>query len=220
MRSRFYILGIWIVASLVALFATLYSPKEKQKQIPVAFLEAENRWADSLIQNMNTLDKISQLFILVDSAKEEKAVDSSLFDFIAKQKPGGLLLRNFSVNKQFENSQEAQRRSDVPLLIGIDDRSKDPNWVRMPSSMSIASIEDDRLLKELGHEIGVQTKDLGAHFVLSPSFNKIYTKDNFAQVIEKEKILNKEITSERLIVAPKAVQAFFPRLFDSTQIKA
>ncbi|MDW3651076.1 MAG: serine hydrolase [Bacteroidia bacterium] len=218
MRNRLHVFGMWIAGSMVALTATLYSPEVKHRTVPVAFLQAESRWADSIVQNMSTSAKINQMFILVDSAKEDVA-DTSLYTFLQEHQPGGLLFRNYDLKTQYYSTKKAQEVSDVPLLIGLDERSEDPNWIHLPDALALSSIEDEELLKELGKGLGKQGKELGLDFLLSPAFAPVYTAQNRNRLSGREKILNKGISKEKLLAVPKEVKAFFPGIFDSLKIR-
>lgn len=218
MNSKIFIGVVWISGALIALMATLYTPEIKPKSIPVAFLQTENRWADSVLQNMNNRAKIRQLFMVADSAHEGMP-DTTLFSFLEKHQPGGVLFRNFDISEQFQRIRKVQTSVKLPLLVGLDERSDDSEWIHVPEALALGAIEQDSLIAELGASLGEQGRSLGAHFMLNPSFAAKYDKNNRARLSKKEEILHKQIFKQGFLSVPKDVQAFFPEIYDSAKIR-
>lgn len=155
--------------------------------------DEDQSWACRTLEAMSLDEKIGQLFMIAAYVDPEFASleigNSHIIEEI------DLFIRNYHVGglayvgpsecvKQVELTNHYQEISRYPLLIaqdlewGLSMRLKD--GVRFPKNMTLGSIKDNRLIYEMGKEIGRQAQLIGVHMNLSPVLDVNTESENIA----------------------------------------
>src|SRR5690349_1360813 len=83
------------------------------------FSQSREKWVDSTFQTLSVEDKIGQLFFLRMSAADPDERTQVLHD-IASYHIGGVIITQGGPLSHSRFANEAQKRSPVPLLFGIE----------------------------------------------------------------------------------------------------
>ncbi len=133
---------------------------------------AQQKWVDTLINNMTIDDKIGQLFMVqAYSNKDSRHIDfiESLID---KYHIGGLIFMQGTPEKQAQLTNKYQSISKIPLLIGFDGEwgldMRLKNTYRFPWNMTLGAIRDTNLIEDFGAQVGKHCKRLGIHINFAP----------------------------------------------------
>ncbi len=132
----------------------------------------QQKWVDSLYNNMSLDQKIGQLFMpMVFSRKDSTHYISSL-ELIKKYHIGGVIFSLGSPYKQTKWLNSFQKHSKTPLLVGMDAEwgvsMRLDSVMPFPWNMTLGAIRDTSLIRKIGYRMGVQEKRLGVHISFSP----------------------------------------------------
>lgn len=141
----------------------------------------EESWAHRTLQQMSQDEKIGQLFMIAGYVDPEFAnreignpqIIQEIDHYITHYHVGGIAYVGPSeFAKQITLTNHYQKISKYPILIaqdlewGLSMRIKD--GMGFPKNITLGAIEDNRLIYEMGREIGNQAKLIGVHMNLSP----------------------------------------------------
>lgn len=130
------------------------------------------QWVDSVMNGLNTREKVGQLFIYTISPVQTKANMDLLRSVVNSSKVGGLLFSKGETANQVQITNKAQEMANVPLMItfdgewGLSMRLK--NTPDFPRNMVLGCIDDDQLLYEYGKEMARQCREMGIHVNFAP----------------------------------------------------
>lgn len=130
-------------------------------------------WTEKTLQSMSLDEKIGQLFIVPIAPKRTDArhhadVETALH----KYHIGGAIIKQGTVEQQYETIQGLQAKSDWPLMIvydaewGLSMRASDA--IVFPRNMTLGALKNTSLIEEMGKEVGRQLRELGVHMNLAP----------------------------------------------------
>lgn len=136
------------------------------------FISSHEPWVDSLFNSMTNEERIAQLFMIAAYSNKDSKYESKLLDIVAKNKPGGIIFFQGTAERQAYLTNRLQEISNIPLLIGIDGEcglgSRLKDCIKYPKQMTLGAIKDNKLIYEMGREIGRQCKALGIHINFAP----------------------------------------------------
>lgn len=156
-------------------------------------LFGENSWAEKTLKEMTKDEKIGQLFMIAayvdrDYASREIGnpnIIQEMDHLITHYHVGGLAYVGPSeCLKQVELTNHYQKISQYPLLIaqdlewGLSMRIKD--GMRFPKNITLGAIQQNRLIYDMGKEVGRQAKLIGVHMNLSPVLDVNIEPENIA----------------------------------------
>ncbi len=152
---------------------TVNEPKEEN--LSAHIFEAtlsELKWVDSIYNSLTIEEKIGQLFMVAAYSNKDSTHIKSLEKLIDEQKIGGLIFFQGGPVRQGQMTNRFQKRSKVPLFIGIDAEwglsMRLDSVSRFPWNMTLGAIQDLDLLEKTGEQMGIQSKKLGVHFNFAP----------------------------------------------------
>lgn len=133
---------------------------------------AQDRWVDSIMKTMSVEEKIGQLFMVAAYTNKDAEHEKFIKNLIEEHHIGALIFFQDQAIKQVELTNEYQRLSRIPLLIGIDGewglRMRLKNTVAFPYNMALGAIRNDRLLYDMGKQMGTHMKREGVHINFAP----------------------------------------------------
>ena len=170
-----------IMLIILLISNTLYS------HINPPCMHNKKTWAETRLKKMSINEKIGQLF-MVDAvadpntcghiflAKSPYKIKPKYVEMLIKKyHVGGILfLGRGTPKKQVEITQQFQKISKTPLLIGQDLEwglhMRLKNTIQFPRAMTLGAIaqENEHLIYDLGKEIGRECAELGVHINFAP----------------------------------------------------
>lgn len=134
--------------------------------------ESQQRWVDSIYNRMTLKEKVGQLFMVdVFSSKSKKETDK-IYKLIEEYSIGGIIYSKGGPQRQASLTNKYQRRSKVPLLIGMDAEwglaMRLDSTKAFPWNMTLGAIQDNGLIEETGRYIAKHCKRLGVHINFAP----------------------------------------------------
>ncbi len=133
---------------------------------------AQDKWVDSIMATMSVDQKIGQLFMVAAYSNRDAEHQKFISDLIREYHIGALIFFQDQAVKQAELTNHYQSLSKIPLLIGIDGewglRMRLKNTVAFPYNMALGAIRDNRLLYEMGKQMGQHMKREGVHINFAP----------------------------------------------------
>jgi len=180
--------------------------------------EAQKKWVDSILNNMTVDEKIGQLFMVAAYSNKDKKHEKFIRKMIEQYHIGALIFFQDNPLKQAELTNDYQRRSKVPLLIGIDGEwglnMRLKKTYRFPWNMTLGAIRDSQLIEDFGKTVGKHCKRLGIHMNFAPVIdvntnpkNPIIGNRSFGEnhvnVAEKGVAFSNGIQSEKVLACAK-----------------
>ncbi|MGA9269130.1 MAG: glycoside hydrolase family 3 N-terminal domain-containing protein [Lutimonas sp.] len=133
---------------------------------------AQERWVDSIMSTMNLDEKIGQLFMVAAYTNKDAEHEKYISGLIEKYHLGALIFFQDQAIKQVELTNHYQSLSRIPLLIGIDGewglRMRLKNTVAFPYNMALGAIRNDKLLYDMGVQMGQHMKREGVNINFAP----------------------------------------------------
>lgn len=137
------------------------------------FIDRESEWVESTLSSMNIDEKIGQLFVVRAYSKGETGEKAVIQDLIENYHVGGVCFFQGNPVTQVQYTNFFHQVSKIPLFIAIDGEwglgMRHPReTISFPKNLQLGAIQDERLIYQLGKEIGRQCKALGVNFNFSP----------------------------------------------------
>ena len=133
---------------------------------------AQNKWVDSLYDNMSLNEKIGQLFMVQVFSNQKQAAKAKIIKLIKDKHIGGVIYSNGGPVRQAKLNNELQAASKTPLLIGMDaewglNMRLDSTYA-FPWNMTLGAIKNNWLIEQTGRQVGEHCKRIGVHFNFAP----------------------------------------------------
>lgn len=130
------------------------------------------QWVDSVMEELTLEERIGQLFIYTIAPQPTKKNRELLRKVVKDYKVGGLLFSGGQLQNQVTLTNEAQRMTEVPLLMTFDGEWGLAMRLRgtpsFPRNMLLGCIQDDSLIYEYGREVARQCRELGVQVNFAP----------------------------------------------------
>ncbi|WP_300437582.1 glycoside hydrolase family 3 N-terminal domain-containing protein, partial [Christiangramia sp.] len=131
--------------------------------------------------SMNLKEKVGQLFMASIWSRNENEADS-IRKQIRENHIGGLIFSKGGPVRQAQLTNEFQKMSKIPLLVGMDAEwglaMRLDSTFALPWNMTLGAIQDNKLIEEAGAAISRHTKRLGVHFNFAPVVDINTNPDN------------------------------------------
>ena len=129
-------------------------------------------WADSIFNKMTLPEKIGQLFMIPVSSYASPVGKQALEALIKTYKPGSIYITKGSPKSHIKLVNRLQQVSKIPLLVGLNAewglaQTLDSTF-SFPKPMIAGANTDNDLIKNMGFQIGLQMKAVGAHINFAP----------------------------------------------------
>ncbi len=133
---------------------------------------AQQKWVDSIVSSMSVDQKIGQLFMIAAYSNKGAEHEKFISNLIDKYHIGALIFFQDNAIKQAVLTNKYQSISKIPLLIGIDGewglQMRLKNTVSFPYNMALGAVRDDRLIEQMGKQMGKHFKREGIHINFAP----------------------------------------------------
>ncbi len=132
----------------------------------------QEKWVDSIYNQMSFEEKVGQLFMVAAYSNKNENHYQDIDALVEKYNVGGLIFFQGGPVRQAQLTNRYQSKSKVPLFIGIDAEwglsMRLDSTYRYPWNMTLGAIQDYELIKEMGKQMGRQSKRMGIHFNFAP----------------------------------------------------
>jgi beta-N-acetylhexosaminidase len=123
---------------------------------------------------------VGQLFMPIVASSSD--CDKRITNYIRQQKIGGLLFSKSTINRQAEITNNAQKLTDIPLLIAVDGEwglsMRLTDAPKYPSNSIVGAIQDPEIIEQYGREVGRQCREMGIHVNFAPTVDIHSNPDN------------------------------------------
>lgn len=154
------------------LFYTIYWGYAQQSPLQANDSLAQLQWVEEMYGKMDLKEKIGQLFMVLVASDQDKASTDKVKELITQKHIGGIIFSTGGPVRQAELTNEYQRLSKVPLLIGMDAEwglaMRLDSTFAYPWNMTLGAIRDSGVVERIGYRIGSHAKRLGVHINFAP----------------------------------------------------
>jgi beta-N-acetylhexosaminidase len=163
----------YLLAPLLLFFFALSftEPPRKKKQEP-HFLNAENKWADSVFNSLSPDQRLGQLFMIAAYSNKDLKHVKEIKELIVKYNIGGLIWMQGGPVRQGKIANYFQSVAKTPLLYSIDGEwglaMRLDSTPRYPKQMTLGAIRNDSLIYYMGRQIALECKRIGLHVNFAP----------------------------------------------------
>lgn len=131
----------------------------------------EKIWVEEQLGQMNTRQKIAQLFMIAAYSNKDSKHEDEINKLIAEG-IGGVVFFQGTVKRTAELSNRFQNTSKIPLFVAIDGEwgpaMRLSDGIRFPYQMTMGAIQNDSLIFQAGVHMGTQFLRMGINMNLSP----------------------------------------------------
>lgn len=153
-------------------FSLIIKAQYQPKNISSAEIEKANQWVSKTYNALSQDEKLGQLFIVALYTNKDEAHINSVRNIIVNEKIGGLILMQDDAAKEINLVNEFQKKSKIPLMIGMD-----AEWGlfqriaaahKFPWAMTLGAIQDKSLIAEMSAKIAEDAKRMGINWDFAP----------------------------------------------------
>ncbi|MGV6828464.1 MAG: glycoside hydrolase family 3 N-terminal domain-containing protein [Flavobacteriales bacterium] len=135
-------------------------------------LENQQKWVDSIYQNMSLEEKVGQLFMTVVFSNDTKANTDKTTQLIKKYGIGGIIFSKGGPKRQAKLNNQYQKASKIPLMMAMDAEwglaMRLDSTFAYPWNMTLGAINDVKIIEKIGNRIGAHCKRLGIQINFAP----------------------------------------------------
>ncbi len=135
----------------------------------------QRAWVEATYQKMSLDEKLGQLFMVMVTSDQSKAGIASTKKLIKDHHLGGLIFSTGGPVRQAQQTNEYQKLSKIPLMIGMDAEwglaMRLDSTYAFPWNMTLGAIKDNSVVEKVGRQIGLHAKRLGVHINFAPDID-------------------------------------------------
>lgn len=161
------VLTILIIFTVSWKSYTIYHPTYS----PQTIWQLSNPWVSRLMDSLTLDEKIGQLFMIPVHPDDPQSIENAL-NLIKTYHIGGIILFRGTPQQVAKTVRTLQQASKIPLFVAIDAEwglaMRIYNTPRYPYQMTLGAIKDNRLIYQMGLDIGRQLRTLGININFAP----------------------------------------------------
>ena len=150
--------------------------------IPQGTQDYTTPWVDSVFASLDLEERIAQLLMIRVHTDRDEAYYDRIVREIREHNVGGAAFFRGGPKRQVAMTNRIQSQAKTPVLIAMDAEwgpsMRLDSTIVFPKQMTLGAIEDDRLIYEMGLEIGRQLRRLGVHMNFAPVIDVNNNADN------------------------------------------
>lgn len=162
------------IFSLFLISATFVSAQHTDPLITTDSLHQEY-WVNRTYNSFTLRDKIGQLFMVDVPVGQNQSKINELKNLIEEHKIGGVIFFKGKPTEQVKLTNELQAISKVPLMVGIDGEwglaMRLDSTFAYPWNMTLGAVKNNKLIEEVGFQIGTHAKRMGIHINFAPDID-------------------------------------------------
>jgi beta-N-acetylhexosaminidase len=151
------------------------SPEEfrmRKSRTDPMFLDSPQAWVDSVMTSLSLEEKIAQLFMVAAYSNSDKNHEDEIEKTVRDYNVGGLIFFQGTPSRQALLTNQYQKQAKTPMLIAMDAEwglaMRLDSTIRYPRQMMLGSIQNEKLIYDMGCQIAWQLKRLGVHINFAP----------------------------------------------------
>lgn len=129
-------------------------------------------WVDSIFQSLSLEQRIAQLLMIEVSSNQNRTYYNRVERIIHTHNVGGLIFFKGSPSSQLNLTNTWQKTAQTPMFIAMDAEwglsMRLDSTISFPRQVTLGAIANERLIYELGLEMGRQSRRMGIHMSFSP----------------------------------------------------
>ena len=135
----------------------------------------QQQWVDATYEKMSLDEKLGQLFMVMVHSDQDRASAERTKRLIRDHHLGGLIFSTGGPVRQAKLTNEFQKNSKIPLLIGMDAEwglaMRLDSTYAFPWNMTLGAIKDTSIIRKVGNRIGKHANRLGVHINFAPDID-------------------------------------------------
>ncbi len=179
----------FLTCTFLVLLVTFYSTRpvaSQENEIPLSIPQGTQDyttpWVDSVFASLSLEERIAQLLMIRVHTDRDEAYYDRIVREISEYNVGGAAFFRGGPKRQVAMTNRIQSQAKTPVLIAMDAEwgpsMRLDSTIVFPRQMTLGAIEDDRLIYEMGMEIGRQLRRLGVHMNFAPVIDVNNNADN------------------------------------------
>lgn len=177
-KNYFLIICVCLLVSTLSKSQPYLSPPK----VDPHFLHQGKNWVDSVMSSLDARQRIGQLFMVSAFSNRNEAHVQELGALIKKYGIGGIIFFQGGPQRQALITNRLQEQSNVPLLVAMDAEwgvgMRLDSTISYPYQMCLGAIQNERMIYDMGVEIGRQLARLGVQINFAPSIDVNNNADN------------------------------------------
>lgn len=137
--------------------------------------KACTRWVDSVYNALTVEERIGQFFMLPAYTQGKDYNMDTVLSLMKSGKAGGVIFFKGNPTAQVQWTQKIQDSTKVNAFVAIDGEwglaMRIDSTINFPRQMTLGAIQDNRLIYEMGREIGRQCRRMGIHINFAPDID-------------------------------------------------
>ncbi|MEC5393997.1 glycoside hydrolase family 3 N-terminal domain-containing protein [Bergeyella sp. RCAD1439] len=130
------------------------------------------RWVNKTYRNLTQDEKLGQLFIVALYTNKGEASIEDVRVLVEEESIGGLILMQDDAVRHIELLNEFQKRSRVPMMVGMDAEwglyQRIATAHKWPWAITLGAIRDKALITEMASKIAEDAKRMGVNWDFAP----------------------------------------------------
>ncbi len=139
-------------------------------------------WVDSVFASLSLEQRIAQLIMIEVHSDRGEAYEDQIARLIMQHNIGGVVFFRGTPSSQVRLTNRLQSQARTPLFVAMDAEwgpsMRLDSTIVFPRQMALGAISDNRLIYEMGEEIGRQLNRLGVHINFAPVIDVNNNADN------------------------------------------
>ncbi len=160
------------ITSLILFFFNFLSAQEFYPLLLEKDQTNQKKWVDSIYNSMSIHEKVGQLFMVDVFSKDSKDKTDLINSLIKDYYIGGIIFSKGGPVRQAKLSNQYQKISKTPLLMAMDAEwglaMRLDSTFAYPWNMTLGAIADNKIVYDIGKQIGAHVKRMGMHINFSP----------------------------------------------------
>lgn len=166
---------LFLLVFVILDYGFLNPNEPPQPYVPMTknpFEHVDKTWVDSVYNSMTLEQRIGQLFMVAAYTSPEQSNKQQVADLITNYGIGGVIFMKGNPTNQVIYTNYFQSLSKVPLMVAIDGEwglaMRLDSTISFPRQLMLGAITDNKLIYDMGYEIGRQCKRMGIHVNFAP----------------------------------------------------
>ncbi len=156
----------------ILLTSNKISAQYQPKNITSAEISKAKQWVDNTYNSLSQDEKLGQLFIVALYTNKDENHINQVRDIVLKDKIGGLILMQDDAAKEINLVNEFQKKSKIPLIIGMDAEwgvyQRIASAHKYPWAITLGAIQDKNLIYQMSSKIAEDAKRMGVNWDFAP----------------------------------------------------
>ncbi len=175
---------VFIILLFISIITYTSNPafEEEDKREYIQNSDFYTPWVDSVMLSLGLEQRIAQLLMIEVSSNQNRTYNNRIERIIRNYNVGGLIFFKGGPISQVNLTNHWQRIAQTPMFIAMDAEwglsMRLDSTTTFPRQLTLGAIANERLVYELGLEMGRQARRMGVHMTFSPVVDVNSNPDN------------------------------------------